>query len=72
MAKMNSSLESLHTDVNQIKVELNTIKELQHSLEYTQAELNDIKDTVNSLKLQQNYKVNLLIPHVSHGEITSS
>ena len=59
MTKMKSSLESLHAEVNKIKVELNTIRELQPSLEHPQAELHNMTDTVTSLQLTVKYKVNV-------------
>ena len=47
---MSDSLESLHTEVKDIKSELDTIKDLQISLENTQATLSDVEQNVTVIK----------------------
>ena len=50
MAKMSDSLQSVHLEIADIKKEINVIKELKTSLEFTQANLVEVENNVASLQ----------------------
>ena len=46
---MNTRLDSLHSEVTLIKSELDSIKDIKQSLEFTQAEVSDVKSNIQLL-----------------------